>query len=447
MNDTPDLQSAIQAAIQDSRRPLAPGEAQPMRPGPRVQVGRVEEPAAPASVARAARRGPGRILRVGPRGIAALLVAVLAAAFAFKLQIYLGALGPGQSAGFGSFDLMRMVGGLGLTGHAAEAYDAARLGAAEAAAGGTAQLWAFPPIFGAFAAALALLPAWIGFALFVGLPMILFLGLVWQLSEGRPAPVLIAVAPALLMAVLSGQGGVMAAVLVGLAAAAMLRGWALAGVPLGLLAAEPHLGLGLALLAVLRRDWWVLKLAVTVALAAAVVSTWVLGPQIWNAFSAGLTAAAGYLPLSRLISAYALTRGAGVAPGVALAVQGGVALVALALLMRAARRGPGLRSGLGFALLAGLLVTPVGLAQDLPVLGIALAVLWPELAPRMARVEALGLGGLAFLACGAGLARMLAVGDAARIETMVRAGQLPLIEAPALLLLLLWATLILRRKG
>jgi hypothetical protein len=185
------MRAAIQAAIKDSRRPLAPGEAEPMRPGPRVQAG---APAATAAVAAAA-AAPGRWHRLGWRFLAGVVVLVLAAAFTFKLQVFLGNLGPKAHPGFGDFDLFRLVGRMGLSGHVADAYDPARLGAAQLAAGGEVQPWAYPPQFDLVAMGLALIPAAQGFGLLLGLPFAIYLILLWLLSGRRPEPALILTAP------------------------------------------------------------------------------------------------------------------------------------------------------------------------------------------------------------------------------------------------------------
>lgn len=392
----------------------------------------------------------GRIGRLALGFLAGLVVLVLGAALAFKLQAYLGLLGPHVTPEFGDFDLFRLIGRMGLNGHMADAYDAAKLGAAQVAAGGAVQPWAYPPQFDLITMGLALIGPAEGFALFMGLPLLAYVVILWLLSGRRPEVALIVTAPALLITVMGGQNGFVTASLAGGFALLALRGNRLAGLVLGFLAIKPHLGLGLGLWTLFRGRWAMAAGALGVVAATSALATAVLGPAIWGAFLGGLHHTTELLRadgfhLSRLISIFAALRGLGVGAGPALTVQALASLACAGLIFWAVRRRLGVRAELGLAMLATLMLSPYGFDYDLTFFGLALALLWPVLAPRLRPVEGMGLLALALVATGTSLGLILAVGDMELLEKLVRAGRIPVLAGPAILGCAVWSAAILAR--
>ena len=383
-----------------------------------------------------------------------LALLIVVAAFAFRLQFYRGALGAGANPGFVDFDLFRMIGHLGLTGHIADAYDAAKLGALQKAAGGEAQNWAYPPPFDLVTLALAALSPALGYALFIGGSGLAYLWVLWRLSGGRPGLAMIVALPALVVVVMGGQNGLLTGTLAGLFALLALAGRRLAGLPLGLMVMKPHLGLGLGLVALARRRWGLLGLAFGVALAACALATAVFGPGVWPAFLTGLHTTSATLKsdgfhLIRLISVFASLRAAGLPVGLALAGQLGAALIGAGVLLWAVRRRLGPRAEIGLALGVTLMMSPYGFDYDMPIFGVAIATLLPELARRIRRPEAAALLALGWIACGSSLGLILSGLAQGRglmqTEALVRAGQIPQLAGPAVLIAVLWAAWILAR--
>jgi hypothetical protein len=135
----------------------------------------------------------------------------------------------------------------------------------------------------------------------------------------------------------------------------------------------------------------------------------VLGPSIWSAFLGAVAEARGFLeqglyPLFRMISAYAVVRTLGASAPMAMAVQAGVALVALGLVALAIRRRMPGRQVIGLTVLASLLVSPYAYDYDLPMLGVGLALLAPDLLARTTPRERTAVFALAWIASGWGLA-------------------------------------------
>jgi hypothetical protein len=106
-----------------------------------------------------------------------------------------------------------------------------------------------------------------------------------------------------------------------------------------------------------------------------------------------------------MISVYAVMRSLGLSATVALAGQGTVALLVLGMVWVAIRRRMPQTRILGFAALASLLVSPYAYDYDLPIFGIALALLMPDLLRLTSRREQAVLLGLSWLTCAWGLAQ------------------------------------------
>lgn len=284
------------------------------------------------------------------------------------------------------FHAFHITGGLVWDGTAALAYDAQALRPLQAQATGTDRFmpWTYPPHFNLVAAALALLPDWAGYALYAGGGLVAY-ALVLRALAGRwSGLVLGAMFPAMAICLGTGQNGLWVGAVAGMLA--LLPG-RLAGVPLGLLTLKPHFGPGLALMWLLRRDAGTIAVALAVTVALLALATLAQGAAIWPAFARGLAEAGDFLAegayrLSRMVSVHAAAASLGLPAGVALAAQVVAALAMLALVATACLRGWPLRHQLAVALATAPLVTPYAYDYDTAVVGVALALLAPDLLDR-----------------------------------------------------------------
>jgi hypothetical protein len=99
-----------------------------------------------------------------------------------------------------------------------------------------------------------------------------------------------------------------------------------------------------------------------------------------------------------MISPYAALRSAGLLSWAALAAQGTVAILSVAAIMFAIRCGFASRSTLGFVAMVSVLISPYAFDYDLPVLGVGLALLLPEIVQFGSERERATIYGLIFLA-------------------------------------------------
>lgn len=313
------------------------------------------------------------------KAVLALLAALMAAkAVAFSQ--------PGEPVDFHCFHL---VGRLVAAGRAGEAYGFRTLYEAMVAAYAdkTFLPWSYPPQFAAVMAIFAPLPIGVAYLLFVAPALAAF---VWMLrrAAGRDGftTALLVCAPAMLVNVICGQNGLLTGALAGFAALGLAAGRAGAGWPLGLMVIKPHLAGALAVHALFTGRWGVVaRAAATVALTS-LAATALLTPAIWVAFLQGVREAsrfleAGFYPLHRMVSIYAVLRTAGAAPLVGLAVQVALAAAVLTAAALLARRRGG-RTAAGFTLMAGVLVSPYAYDYDTTLFAAGLVFLLPELELR-----------------------------------------------------------------
>ncbi len=251
--------------------------------------------------------------------------------------------------------------------------------------------WTYPPHFNLVTAVLALLPIWQGYLVFALLSLVAWLLAVRALAGAHFGLVLMAMWPAMAVGLNTGQNGLMfGALMAWLARAALAAGGsgrAVAGVPLALLTIKPHLLTGVCLWLLLQRRWRAILVGGVIALALLALATWLLKPSVWPAFftAAGrvtLYLKAGLFPLERMVSLYAGFSRAGFASTPALALHSVGTLLWLGLLALAWWRGWPPAQQLAVALFATLFLTPYAYDYDVPVLGVALALLAPDLVRR-----------------------------------------------------------------
>jgi len=281
------------------------------------------------------------------------------------------------------------VGHMVLEGRAGEAYDPAAALAAQAAHVPEHEVrlpWFYPPQLFFLFAALAELPYLPAFLLWTGACLLALAGALRALAPGTPAVWLLLASPGLYWILRFGQTGVLAAALLGGALYLLARRRPLgAGALIGLLTFKPHLGLLIPFALIAGRQWRVFAAAALTALAVAGACALAFGPDIWLRFLAAMEVAVtwqgrGALPHDQLVSLYALLRVLGLSEGAALALQAGLALGVLAVVVRVWRR-------MGATLLSGALLAAGSLLVSHHVLGYDLVVL----APAMAILAADGL--------------------------------------------------------
>lgn len=352
------------------------------------------------------------------------------------------------------FDAFHIAGTMALQGHAADAYQARLMLAMQQVTTGTGSFmpWTYPPPYTLMMQALAHLPIGTAYLLFV-LPSALFYGAVLRRIAGPWLPgVLIAILPVVLLLLRTGQNGFLTGGLIGWFLLACIEPRKTAGVPLGVMIIKPHLAAGISLLALLERRWTAMAIAAAIVAAALAAATLAYGLAIWPAFlgsvrEASVFLAAGFYPLHRMTSIYATAWSLGAPASLALAIHLAGAIAALVLLVLAwwSKAPPRILAAATCA--ASLLVSPYNYDYDLTILGLAIAFAFPALLEKARPAECAGLLVLAWFATGYGLiaqlGKELTSGTASDLEP---AKELAL-AAPALIVLLIWASLILRRPA
>ncbi len=246
--------------------------------------------------------------------------------------------------------------------------------------------WTYPPQFDLVIAPLSLLPRGIAYGIFMFGSLIAYALVLRRLAGANISMVLVGILPGIGIGTLNGQNGLLIAALIGLFCLLWLHGRysGRAGLVLGLLVLKPHLAIGVGFAALFKRQWGMLALAVMVVVVSGLVATLVFGPEVWPAFlaatrQAGADMAMGLYPLFRMTSLYSTLFTLGVEAKWAFAIQFILALCALSSIGVAVWMRWPLRRILGVATLASLAISPYSYDYDMPVMGIALALLAQEL--------------------------------------------------------------------
>ncbi len=346
------------------------------------------------------------------------------------------------------FDAFYIVGQMIREGALVEAYDPEILQARQSALAGRDIFmpWTYPPQFDLVVSALPFASRGVSYLVFTGLTLVLFLVALRSVAELWFAGALFLTFPALMIAVLCGQSGLLIAGLVGAFSLMARRGQAGAGLPLGLMVLKPHLGVALGFLALMTRQWAMLGLATAVVVVSSLGAGMLFGAEIWPAFltatrSASANMADGLYPLFRMTSVYALLSSFGLDAGLAFAVHGLCALAALATVTWAVRQGWSRACCLGVSALATLMISPYNYDYDMPILAIGFALLAPVLSRHACGGEKILLWVGSWICTGWGwLAAQLFQEE----ETFARSRDLPSLGAAGLLLvfILVWRILL-----
>jgi len=244
--------------------------------------------------------------------------------------------------------------------------------------------WTYPPQFNLILAPLALLPGWAAYLLFTSVTLTAYLMTVRTIAANNFAQVLIIIFPAIATTIGSGQNGFLTGALIGLVCINAERRQPLAGIALGAMVIKPHLAIAASVYMLLMRRWTAIAVAGAIVIVSSLVCTTALGPQIWVAWLGGARESAAYLeqgryPLFRMVSAYAALYTAGAPSTAAFWGQVAVACLALGALAFSTVRGPTSRFTLGVAALTSVMISPYAYDYDLPIVGVALALLLPDL--------------------------------------------------------------------
>lgn len=252
--------------------------------------------------------------------------------------------------------------------------------------------WTYPPQFDLLTIVLPLMSRSVAYGLFISTTLFAYLYVLWRLARNAFSYTLVALFPPILVAVLIGQNGFLTGALMGAYCLFARQGSYTAGWALGALSIKPHLGIGLGIHALFRKDWPSLLIALFVAAASSAVATLVFGPNLWLVFLEGVEGSsgllqAGFYPLFRMMSVYALLHTLGVPPSFALWGQIGVAVLVLAIIAWLTMRQLPSHQVLGLSCLLSVLVSPYIYDYDLTIAGIGLALLAKDILIRASIVE------------------------------------------------------------
>lgn len=285
----------------------------------------------------------------------------------------------------------------------------------DAVAGGATSFmpWTYPPQFDLLLAPLAFLPLGVAYLLFTAATLALYLVTLRAIAGRDFALALIIMFPALAITLACGQNGFLTGALIGLFCLNVQKrqiptNQVLAGLALGAMVIKPHLAIAAAVYLLATRRWTAIAAAAMVVLASSLVCTLVFGPSIWAAMLGSIRESAGFLeqgfyPLHRMISGYAALYMAHVPATGAFWGQLAVAGLALVAVVLAVTRGPSVASALGVTAMVSVMISPYAYDYDLPMVGIGLVLLLPDLARMASARERSVMYGLILLAGGYGL--------------------------------------------
>src|SRR5579859_7709958 len=115
--------------------------------------------------------------------------------------------------------------------------------------------WTYPPQFDLLLAPLALLPLGLAYSVFMVGTVAAYLATVRRIAADNLVPVLILLAPLIVITIRCGQNGFLTGTLIGLTCLGLRAGSPLAGLPLGLMVIKPHLAVAFAIYTLVNRQW------------------------------------------------------------------------------------------------------------------------------------------------------------------------------------------------
>lgn len=191
----------------------------------------------------------------------ALLVAgillVLVSAIRFQAPEALG-----QHKVLTDFDAFHIAGRMAADGRAGDAYHMREMLVAQRQASGVQSFmpWTYPPPFTLAMQGLSYLPIGLAFALFTLASLAFYTCVLRSIAGAWFIPAMIAIAPAIILNLRTGQNGFLIAGLIGLFLLTFRGNRTIAGFPLGLMIIKPHLAVGVGLITISKRRWNVVLL-------------------------------------------------------------------------------------------------------------------------------------------------------------------------------------------
>lgn len=182
-----------------------------------------------------------------------------------------------------------------------------------------------------------------------------------------------ACSPAVLLAIITGQTGLLTASLIALFAAnADRRAW-LAGIAAAVLTVKPQFGILLPVALLARRNWRALGASAVSVVALILASALAFGFELWQAFANELLAhgqllnGAARFPVNKLNTPYGALLVAGFSTGVASLTQSCVTLLLAALVYLVWRRVRAVELRLAVLASAAAMATPYGLYYEMAI--------------------------------------------------------------------------------
>lgn len=316
----------------------------------------------------------------------------------------------GKAKELNDFDAFNIAGRLALEGKAEQAYSAPLLFEAQKRMIGQSEFmpWAYPPQFTVIAMGLALLPVGLAYCLFTGLTLALYVLVLSRIAGPLLPGVVVAMLMTFVVLIRTGQNGFLTGALIGWFILAFDKRKASAGVQLGLMIIKPHLAAGIALLGLLGKRFAALAIAAVVVVVTSLLATAILGAGIWKAFmnaarEATTLLAAGHYPLFRMTSIYACLRSFGLDAETALTFHAIGAVAAVLAIIGLWFKAKSPRLVMAGTMVGSLFISPYNYDYDLSILGLAIALVLPDLLARTRSWEMVLLCGLTWLTTGWGI--------------------------------------------
>ena len=326
---------------------------------------------------------------------AALLVAIELSFFLFFVAGTHGWIVPLDRPTTTDFASFYAAGALADAGTPQLAYDQAAHWAAEQAAtapGVEYQFFNYPPVFLLICAALAWMPYLVGFCVFIGTTLLLYLAVARRIIGDHSSTALLALLafPMVYWTIGLGQNAFLTAALFGAGTLLVDRRPILAGLLFGALCYKPHFGLLMPLALAAGGHWRAFAGAAASAVGLALISLLLFGIGTWEAFlatAAGSHAVyeSGRILFAGMVSPFGGVRLLGGSIALAYAVQGAASLIAAAgVIIVWGRRLP-LSTRAAVLASATLVALPLSLLYDLMLGSIAAAWLVRDRASLAAR--------------------------------------------------------------
>jgi Glycosyltransferase family 87 len=349
----------------------------------------------------------------------ALLISLFCVTSLTTYQFFQGSVSPWYD-----FQYLYTVGHLTWSGQAADAYSALRFKEiVEARGGHNIVPWLYPPPYDLLAALLSVLPLSLAYALYINIGLLAYYLTLRKIAGAYTVTALLLCFPGMLLNARTGQNGFITGTLIGWCAALMLRDSPMAGVPLGLMLIKPHLAVAPATYAVFDKRWKVVSTAFFVAASFILITTVSLGPGVWLDYPAGLkqvqaSMVLDFESLACMPTLYAAMRTLRFSPEIAVTGQLIFSLIVISSIYAATRLFPK-RLALGLSLAGSLTIGPYSMGYDIPIIGIALGLVLPDVI-RLGRVrERLLIYLLIWFAGASELVRLATLGRNSESEYLV----------------------------